>query len=48
MFGTLELKAFYFPRKNFNGDLFRVEFNTNVKFKYSTQTVRRPDFINVN
>ncbi len=48
VFGTLELKAFYFPRKNFNGDLFRVEFNTNVKFKYSTQTVRRPDFINVN
>jgi hypothetical protein len=48
VFGTLELKAFYFPRKNFNGDSFRIEFNTNVKFKYSSQSVRRPDFITVN
>jgi hypothetical protein len=48
VFGTLELRAFYFPRKNFNGDNFRIEFNTNVKFKYTSQSVRRPNFITVN
>jgi hypothetical protein len=48
VFGTLELRVFYFPRKNFNGDRFRFEFNTNVKFKYNTQNVRRPNFITVN
>lgn len=48
VFGTLELKAYYFPHVNFNGDRWRVEFNTNIKFKYSTQTIRRPQFISVN
>jgi hypothetical protein len=48
VFGTLELKAYYFPHANFNGDRWRVEFNTNIKFKYSTQTIRRPEFIAVN
>jgi hypothetical protein len=48
VFGTLELRVFYFPGKNFNGDSFRVDFNTNIRFKYSSQLVRRPDFIVVN
>jgi hypothetical protein len=48
VFGTLELRVFYFPRRNFNGDWFRVDFNTNIKFKYNTQNVRRPQFIAVN
>ena len=48
VFGTLELRVFYFPRKNFNGDSFRVDFNTNVKFKYNSQFIRRPQFIVVN
>lgn len=48
VFGTLELRVFYFPRKNFNGDAFRIDFNTNVKFKYSSQSIRKPQFIVVN
>jgi len=48
VFGTLELRVFYFPGKNFNGDLFRVDFNTNIKFKYNNQFIRRPQFIVVN
>lgn len=48
VFGTLELKTFFFPGKNFNGDRFRVEFNTAVKFKYNNQLIRRPQFIQLN
>lgn len=48
VFGTLELRIFYFPRKNFNGDSFRIDFSTNVKFKYNSQFIRRPQFIVLN
>ena len=48
VFGTLELRMFYFPRPNFNGDHFRVDFNTNIRFKYNSQSVRKPEFIQVN
>ncbi len=48
VFGTLELRAFFFPGKNFNGERFRIDFNTNVKFKYTSQFIRRPQFIMIN
>lgn len=48
VFGTLEFRTYYFPGKNFNGDSFRFEFNTNVKFKYNSQFIRRPNFISLN
>lgn len=48
VFGTVELKGFYFPKKNFSNDYFRVELSTNVIFKYKTQLVKKPDFIEIN
>jgi hypothetical protein len=48
VFGTLELRAFFFPHKNFNGDRFRIDFNSNIKFKYNSQLIKRPQFIAVN
>jgi hypothetical protein len=48
IFGTLELKAYYFPRTNYNHDSFKIEFNTNLKFKYDPQLGGRPEFIQVN
>ncbi len=48
VFGTLEFRTYYFPGRNFNGDSFRFEFNTNVRFKYNTQFIRRPNFIMLN
>jgi hypothetical protein len=48
VFGTLELRGFIFPNKNFDGSYWRVEFNTNVRFKYNTSLIRRPQFIVVN
>jgi hypothetical protein len=48
IFGTFELKAFYFPRKNFFNESWRIETNTNIKFKYNSQFIKRPELINVN
>ncbi len=48
IFGTFELRGYFFPGRNFNGDSFRVDFSTNVRFKYNSQLVRRPEFIVVN
>ncbi|HYC28065.1 MAG TPA: hypothetical protein VEB42_04600, partial [Chitinophagaceae bacterium] len=48
IFGTLELKAFYFPRKNFLNETYRIEFNSNVRFRYNRQFIKRPEFVNVN
>jgi hypothetical protein len=48
IFGTIELKGFYFPQKNFSNKSFDFELSTNLIFKYNTQFVRKPDFIQVN
>jgi hypothetical protein len=48
IFGTFELKVFYFPRKTFTGDSWRIETNTGIKFKYNSQFLKRPSLINVN
>lgn len=48
IFGTIELRAFYFPQKNFYNESFRFSISTNVIFKYNTQFVKKPDFIQVN
>jgi len=48
IFGTLELKAYYFPRKNFLNEKYRIEFNSNVRFRYNRQFIKRPEFVNVN
>ena len=48
IFGTLELKAYYFPHKNFLNESYRIEFNSNVRFRYNRQFIKRPEFVNVN
>lgn len=48
VFGTMELKAYYFPRTVFGMDPWRVEFSTDIRFKYNSQFIRKPDFIRAN
>jgi len=45
VFGTIELKAFYFPRTIQDMGNWRVEVNSNIRFKYSDIFSRKPDFI---
>ena len=48
IFGTFELKVFYYPRKTFTGDTWRIETNTGIRFKYNSQYIKKPTLINVN
>jgi hypothetical protein len=48
IFGTLELKGYYFLKKNVYNENWRVDISTNITFKYNSQLVRKPDFIQVN
>ncbi len=48
IFGTIEFKGMYFPRKNFFNESWRLEAKTNIRFKYNQQIIKRPDFVRVN
>jgi hypothetical protein len=48
IFETVELRAFYFPRENFMGEHWRIEFNAGLRFKYNRQYVKKPEFVSVN
>ncbi len=48
IFGTIELRGMYFPRKNYFGESWRIEGRTSIRFKYNQETIKRPDFVGVN
>lgn len=48
IFGTIEVKAHYFPRPNYFGDRTRIEFNSNIRFKYNRQIIKRPELVATN
>lgn len=48
IFGTVEFKAIYYPKKNFYNESWRLEFNTNIRFRYNRDFIKRPEFIRTN
>ena len=48
VFGTIELKAYYFPRVNENMKGWKVELKSDIRFKFKSTYIHRPDFIIVN
>ncbi len=48
IFGTVELKASYFPRINYGMNHFKIDINTDLRFKYNSTFIRRPDFVSAN
>jgi hypothetical protein len=48
VFGTMELKAYYFPRTNGDMNIWKIELNTNIRFKYNSTFIKRPDFVLAN
>jgi hypothetical protein len=48
IFGTVELKGFYFPRTNLQLSPWNVSITTNLKFKYNSNLISKPDFVQVN
>jgi hypothetical protein len=48
VFGTIELKGYYFPRVDNGIKNWRVEFATKLRFNFNTSFIRRPDFVSPN
>lgn len=48
VFGTIELKAYYYPRTISNMTPLNVSLTTGLKFRYNSQLIRKPDFVQLN
>ncbi|OYY19051.1 MAG: hypothetical protein B7Y69_10125, partial [Sphingobacteriia bacterium 35-40-8] len=48
VFGTMELRASYYPRTINNMPVWNITFNTALQYKYNSSLVKRPDFVTVN
>jgi len=46
VFGTMELKAYYYPRTygTLTMNKWNITFNTDLRFRYISQLIKRPDF----
>lgn len=48
VFGTIELRAIYFPQKDIFNNGYLIQLNTNIRFKYNQNFIRRPEFVKIN
>lgn len=48
VFGTIELKAYYYPRITRSMSQWNITINSDIRYRYNTQLIKQPDFINVN
>jgi len=48
VFGTIELRLYFFPTKNLYNNYFNTGFASNLTFKSNIQFISKPDFIHVN
>lgn len=48
VFGTIELKAYYYTRTPDTMNPWNVTLNTDLRFRYTSQLIKRPDFAVVN
>jgi len=48
VFGTIEFKTYYFPRTNRDMNVWKIEVKSNIRFKYNSTFIKRPDFVNAN
>ena len=48
VFGTIEIKGYYFPRVDVGVKNWKVELSSKLIFRYRSNFLRRPDFVNGN
>ncbi len=48
IFGTIELKGYYFPRTNIQLSPFNLSLTTNIRYKYNSSIISKPDFVQIN
>ena len=46
--GTIELRFIYFPRNSQQSNVFKLTFNSNIRFRYNSNYVKAPDIIQLN
>ncbi|MFT3981327.1 MAG: hypothetical protein QM687_12705 [Ferruginibacter sp.] len=47
-FGTMELRGYYIPRPFDGMKTWKVELGTNLRFRYNSNFIRKPDFVSPN
>ncbi len=45
VFGTIELRGYFFPRPVGVMKGYKIELNTSIRFKYNNSFIRKPDFV---
>ena len=48
VFGTMELRGYYFPRISEGFKSWKIEFATGLRFRFFSQFIKRPDFVVLN
>ncbi len=48
IFGTIEVRGFYFPRVTKGLEPWKVELSLNLKFRYNSSFIKKPDFVKTN
>ena len=48
IFGTIEMKGYYFPRTTLQLSPWNFSIITNMRFKYNSSIIRKPDFVEIN
>jgi hypothetical protein len=48
VFGTIELKGFYFPRTNQQLSPWNFSLTTNLRYKYNSNIVEKPNYVEIN
>ncbi|HEX6428336.1 MAG TPA: hypothetical protein VF008_11645, partial [Niastella sp.] len=48
LFGTIELRFMYFPRKSLQHSAFKLTIDTNLRFRYNNTYVKEPDILQLN
>ena len=48
IFGTMEVRGVYFPKKDLNNNSYSIQVSTNIRFKYNQNFIKRPEFVSVN
>lgn len=48
IFGTIEFKCFYLPRTDLQVSPWNFSLFTNLKYKYNSSIIRKPDFVEIN
>ncbi len=48
VFGTIEFSTMYFPKKSLGQNSFRIGMNANLRFRFNTNYVNKPDIYDLN